>query len=165
MNATQGSIQISWYLLLLIMILGGIAVSLVLIMLSKNPKNWRHFSLVHDEKQKGNLKTLAESIKMLPMSYDGYSPVRGLMQRIFYEKIKLMKGLSDEDQKKLYQNDTYTLKKYVKDPELIQWLLHQHPHTEMKGVFGFFQTERAGKKNQHQMELKKILEKMEKWGT
>jgi hypothetical protein len=35
----------------------------------------------------------------------------------------------------------------------------------MKGVFGFFQTERAGKKNQHQMELKKILEKMEKWGT
>ncbi|MCX6671736.1 MAG: hypothetical protein NTX92_07440 [Euryarchaeota archaeon] len=146
------------------MILGGIAVSLVLIMLSKNPKNWRHISLVHDEKQKGSLKTLAESIKMLPMSYEGYSPVRGLMQRIFYEKIKLMKGLSDEDQKKLYRNDTNTLKKYVKDPELIQWLLHQHPHTEM-GVFGFFQTERVGGKNQRQMELKKILEKMEKWGT
>jgi hypothetical protein len=164
MSATQGSIQISWYLLLFLMILGGIAVSLVLIMLSKNPKNWRHISLVHDEKQKGSLKTLAESIKMLPMSYEGYSPVRGLMQRIFYEKIKLMKGLPDEDQKKLYRNDTYTLKNYIKDPELIQWLLHQHPHTE-KGVFGFFQTERVGKKNQRQTELKKILEKMEKWGT
>jgi hypothetical protein len=165
MNATQGNIQISWYLLLLVLSLGGIAVSLVLIMLSKNPEDWRHISLVKDEKQKGNLNALAESIKLLPVSYDGYSPVRGVMQRVFYEKIKLMKGLSDEDQKKLYRNDTNILKKYVKDPELIQWLLHQNPHSENKGVLDFFQTERVGKKNRHQMELKKILEKMEKWGT
>ncbi len=165
MSATQGNIQTSWYLLLLVMILGGIAVSLVLIMLSKNPEEWHHISLVQDEKQKGDLKTLAESIKMLPVSYDGYSPVRGVMQRLFYEKIKLMKGMSEEDQKKLYRNDTNTLKKYIKDPELIQWLLHQHPYTEKKGVFDFFKTEKVGKKNQRQMELKKILEKMEKWET
>ena len=165
MSSTQGEIQISWYLLLLLMILGGIAVSLVLIMLSKNPKEWRHISRVHDEKQIGNLKTLAESIKMLPVSYEGYSPARGLMQRIFFEKIKLLRGLPDEDLKKLYRNDATTLKKYVKDPELIQWLLHQYPKSEKKGVFDFFQTERVGKKNQYQMELKKILEKMEKWGT
>jgi hypothetical protein len=161
----QGNILTGWYLLILIMILGGIAVSLVLIMLSKNPKDWRHVSLVSDEKQKGSLKTLAESIKMLPMSYEGYSPVRGLMQRVFYEKITLVKGLSDEDQKKLYRNDTDTLKKYVNDQELLQWLRHQYPQSGQQGVLNFFKTERVGKKHQYQMELKKILEKMEKWGT
>jgi hypothetical protein len=146
-------------------ILGGIAVSLLLLMLSKNPKDWRHTSMIHEEKQKGNLRTLAESIKMLPPSYEGYSPVRGLMKRLFFEKITVLRGISDEELKKLYKNDPVTLNKYIKDPDLIQWLKNPHSTKEQQGTFDFLQKERVEKKNQYQTELMKILEKMEKWGT
>jgi hypothetical protein len=165
MSTPQSGIQINWYLFIFITILGGITICLLLIMFSKDPKEWRHVSLVHDEKQKGNLKTLADSIKMLPVNYEGYAPVRGLMKRLFFEKIISLKGLPVDDVKKLYQNDSTTLKKYVKDPELLQWLLSQNPRREKQGFFDMSQKEKAEKKNQYQMELVNIVEKMEKWET
>jgi hypothetical protein len=134
-------------------------------MLSKNPKDWRHTSLVRNEKQQGKLQTLAESIKNLPQSYEGYSPVRALMRRILFEKIKALRGLSDEDLKRLYQNDAEMLRKYVKDPELIQWLTEQFPRTTVQAVLGSFRRGRGMKHQRYQMELTHILEKMEKWGT
>ena len=140
-------------------------VSLVLIMLSKNPKDWRHTSLVRDEQQKGRLRTLAESIRNLPQNYEGYSPVRALMRRILFEKIKALRGIPDDDLKKLYQNDEVMLAKYVKDPDIIRWLTTQFPRTKTQAVLGFFRKEKAEKKNQYQIELTSILEKMEKWGT
>jgi len=164
-KADQGTAQMSWYLFLFIILLGGIAVSLVLLMLSKNPVDWHHHSRVYEEKRRGNLKTLAESIKLLPLSYEGYAPVRGLMRRLFFEKIVLLRGVSDEDFKKLNLNDAEMLSKYVRDPELIQWLKNPSFHTKQRGVFGFFGQEKVEKKSQYQMELLKILEKMEKWGT
>ena len=147
------------------MILGGITVCLVLIMSSKNPKDWRHVSRVHEENYKGNVKTLADSIKMLPVNYEGYSPVRSLMKRLFFEKIKSMRGLTEEEMNKLYQNDSMMLRTYVKDPELLQWLMNQYPKKEKRGVFDAFQKEKVEKKSQYQMELTTILEKMEKWET
>jgi hypothetical protein len=164
-TSNQGGVLMSWYFFLLLMILGGITVCLVLIISSKNPKEWRHVSLVHDERQKGNLKTLADSIKMLPWNYEGYSPVRRLMKREFFEKIKSMRGLTEEQVNKLYQNDSVTLRTYVKDPELLQWLMNQYPGREKQGFFNAFQKEKVEKKNQYQMELIRILEKMEMWGT
>lgn len=140
-------------------------VSLLLFMFSKNPKDWRHVSLIHEGKQQGNLRTLAQSIKMLPPSYEGYSPVRGLMIRLFFEKMTVLRGVSDEELKKLYDNDPATLNKYIKDPELIQWLKNPHVRKEQQGAFDFLQRERGASRIHYQADLMKILEKMEKWGT
>jgi hypothetical protein len=82
-----------------------------------------------------------------------------------FEKIKALRGLSDEDLKRLYQNDAEMLRKYVKDPELIQWLTEQFPRTTVQAVLGSFRRGRGMKHQRYQMELTHILEKMEKWGT
>ncbi len=133
-------------------------------MLSKNPKDWRHTSLIYEETQRGDLGTLARSIKMLPPTYEGYGPVRGLMKRLFFEKMKVLRRISEAELTKLYENDPVTLNKYIKDQELILWLRESPIRNKQQGLFESFQKERGERKMHYQTDLMKILEKMEKWG-
>jgi hypothetical protein len=162
--SSSADVQVNWYLFLLIMMLAAIAVCLIILMLSKDPKDWRHHSLLSDDTQKSNLQTLAESIKMLPLSTEGYAPVHGLLKRLFYDKICTMNRLSEQDIKRLYQNDASLLHKYVPDVELVNWLLYKKQGNQNRGGGSLFGKDKRDKQNQQQ-ELIRIVEKMEKWGT
>ncbi len=149
----------NWYLVLLFMILGSIAVCLLLFMMTKNPKEWQHTSQVKEMQTTGRLKDLAESIKTMSGKQSRFLPVQGLIKRLFFEKVKSIRNLSDEEMQKLYKNDSETLQKYIKDKEIVEWLITSSAQRQQTSRF--FRKEKT--QDQTVTNLNRIVEKMEVW--
>ena len=152
--------QSNWYLILLFMILGSIAACLVLFMFTKNPKEWQHVSLAKEMNTTGKLKDLAESIKAISAKQTGYLPIQGLIKRLFFEKVKSIRGLSDAQMQMLYKNDQGMLQTHINDAAIIEWIVSATPQQQ---GFHFFEKEKKKTRDQTMINLKNILEKMEAW--
>ena len=155
----QSGFNMSWYVFILVLVLGAIAISLLLLMLSKNPKDWRHHSLLSEDKNIGRLKDLAESIKAAPVDYSEYAPVRVLMKRLFLERLRT-RGATDEELQKMLRNDQATMQKFVRDPELCGWLCGEKKE---KIRFHLFSRDGGKQKELYLLQLNRMLDKMEDW--
>ncbi|MBN1280221.1 MAG: hypothetical protein JXA00_01085 [Candidatus Thermoplasmatota archaeon] len=156
-----GFIQMMWSLTILVLLLSTIAVYIVLVKLSKKPKEWRHVSLVETSQRTGQLRDLAESLKNLPEGDAEQAPLHALVRRLFFEKIKATQDISEESVRQLYQNNRALMATYIHDAEIEEWLLSvsQPPRGT---VFGVFSKEKRGE-NHSKEKVRRIVEKMEAW--
>lgn len=152
-----------WSFFLFLFIIGSVFAIIVLLSYSKKPDDWQHKSVISDYYVSGKLKDLAESIKVTPVDYQSDTPIKKLVQNLFFEKIRSIRSLSLEELEKLTgKKDRKTLEEIVQDTEIVDWILNV-PKNQEKSQ-GFFKKDSVSKKEQYFMDLRSMVEKMEAWG-
>ena len=73
--------------------------------------------------------------------------------------------LPPEELQRLYLGEKAAVLKYVTDQELANWLLYGGQRKKQGGIGSLFGKERMTEKQSQMMELQRMVEKMEKWGT
>ena len=151
-----------WNVLLLLFIVGGIIGALILYLYSKKPEDWKHESKIDGQYYSGRLKGLAESIKINPVDESSDAPIKKLIQTIFFEKFRSIRGVSPEELMDLKTKDRVRLRQIIGDEEIADWILDVKKKKENKKYF--LQRDKIGKKEKHLMNINSILDKMEAWG-
>jgi len=151
-----------WNVFLLLFIVGGSIGAVILYLYSKKPEDWKHESKIDGGYNTGKLKSLAESIKINPIDGSSIAPVKRLIQTIFFEKFRSIRGVSPEELMDLKTKDKVRLRQIIGDEEIADWILDVKQKKENREYF--FKREKIGKKERYLMDINSVLDKMEAWG-
>jgi hypothetical protein len=122
----------------------------MLYLFSKKPEDWKHESKTDGGYNSGRLKDLAESIRKNPINENSVATLKNLIQTSFFEKYRLIKGVSPEELMDFKTKDRVRLRQIIGDEEIADWIL------DVK--------KRGRKKEKYLMDINSILDKMEAWG-
>jgi len=152
-----------WNVLLLLFVVGGIVGAIILYLYSKKPEDWKHESKIDGGYHSGRLKSLAQSLKINPIDEGDYAPAKRLIQTIFFEKFRSIRGVSPVELMDLKTKDEVRLRQIIGDEEIADWILGITKKKEHK-KFGFLKRDEIGKKEKYLMDINSVLDKMEAWG-
>ena len=152
-----------WNVLLLLFVVGGIIGAMILYLYSKKPEDWKHESKIDGGYNSGRLKSLAQSIKINPIDESSTAPAERLIQTIFFEKFRSIRGVSPAELMDLKTKDEVRLRQIIGDEEIADWILGIKKKKENK-KYGFLKREKIGKKERYLMDINSVLDKMEAWG-
>jgi hypothetical protein len=154
-----------WYFLLFLFIIGIVFASIVLLIYSKKPEDWKHESVTENFEETGRLKDLAGSIKLSSADYSTSAPINNLIKTVFFEKVYSVKGsFSSEEYKDLYGKDRGRLMEILGDGKIVDWILDFN-EKKTRGISGgFLGKNYVSKKGRYLNELNNVLDKMEAWG-
>jgi len=151
-----------WNVFLLLFIVGGSLGAVILYLYSKKPEDWKHESKIDGGYNTGRLKRLADSIKINPIDESSIAPVKRLIQTIFFEKFRSIRGVSPEELMDLKTKDKVRLRQIIGDDEIADWILDVKQKKENREYF--LKREKIGKKERYLMDINSVLDKMEAWG-
>jgi hypothetical protein len=152
--------SIIWRTFILFFIVGAIIISLILYLYSKKPDDWKHESKIDGGYCPGRLKDLAESIKINPNDQTSDVSAKKLIQDIFFEKFRTLRGVSIDELMDLKTKDRVRLRQIVGDEEIADWILN----IKKKKVNSLLKRNKIGKKEKYLMEINSVLDKMGAWG-
>jgi len=152
-----------WILLLLIFTLGVIAASILLFVFTEKLEDWKHESIISDAYVSGGLKDLAESLKLATVDYSGNAPVKKLINKLFYQKMQSIHGLSPEEMDALTAKDKRVLEEMIQDKEIIDWLHNVPPQNARASFLAVLPQQRKERKEQYLQDIHAVLDKMEGW--
>ena len=154
--------SIMWNVFLFLFIIGGIIATIIIYQYSKKPEDWKHKSKIDGQYLSGRLKGLAESIKINPIDESSNAQVKRLIQTIFFEKFRSVRGVSPEELMDLKTKDKVRLRQIIGDEDIADWILDVKQKKENKDFF--LKREKIGKKERYLMDINSVLDKMEAWG-
>jgi len=149
-----------WNLILILSIVCTSIVVILLFIFSKKIKEYKHEPILEEYYIPGNLNDFAIHLRNTPINYGNDIPIKKYVESLFFDKIQQKCSLSIDEVNKLYAKDKNILEKYVKDKELLDWILNRPKFVYKKGFF----KRNEVKKEQYIKEIKKMIEKMEMWG-
>ena len=148
-----------WNVFLLFFIISGVAVAIILYLNSKKPEDWKHESIIDSGNYSGRLRDLAKSIKINSVDEDQRIHLKKLIQSIYFEKFRSIRGVSPEELMDLNTKDRVRLRQIIGDEEIADWVLGIK---KKKSIF--VKKEKIKKKEKYLMDINSILDKMEAWG-
>jgi hypothetical protein len=150
-----------WYGVLFLFTLLDIFLVVMLTKFSHSPEDWKHDPRIEGEYQPGQLSYLAESIRQTPSAFKENTPIRKMLQSIFFEKIQSIRGTSSEDLRSLKINDEIIFRTIVKDKGILDWMYNEKKkETGNKHIF----FKKRKQKKDFFSEINTIIDKMEAWG-
>jgi len=148
--------QSIWHIFLICFLSMVIILCFFLINHSKNPEDLKHKTILHEKIETGRVYDLTESIKVTPISYNKDTALKQLIQREFFEKVKLRYGLSNEEMKNLVNNRKNDFIRLIDDKDIANFVFNNYKEKK-------FDQKNITKKDRFVLNLKIIVDKMVRW--
>ena len=149
-----------WNLVLFLFVLVGVILTILIFIFSRKIKEFKHEPVIKDYNNPGRLTYLASSLRTMPVTSKSDTQIKQYLEGLFFDKIQQRHSLTSDEIKRLYKKDPSVLEKYVKDKEIIYWILNK---TKIKSKKSYFKKD-LGKREQYMKEIKYMIDKMETWG-
>jgi hypothetical protein len=149
-----------WNFVLFLFVLVGVILTILIFIFSRKIKEYKHEPIIEDYNNPGRLTYLASSLRTMPVTSKPDTQIKQYLEGLFFDKIQQRHSLTNDEIKRLYKKDPSVLEKYVKDKEIIYWILNK---TKIKTKKSYFNKD-LGKREQYMKEIKYMIDKMEAWG-
>ena len=106
---------------------------------------------------------LLDAIRNNPFNENRGATLKNLIQTSFFEKYRLIKGVSPEELMDFKKKDRIRLRQIIGDEEIADWILDVKKRGRKK-EYDSSKKYRIGKKEKYLMDINSILDKMEAWG-
>lgn len=153
-----------WNFFLVIFIIGGIILSVFLIVFSTKPENWEHESYKEDNFPPGRLDFYANNINFQASEHQDSLPLKNHIEMLFFEKLRSVHGLTQENIYDMKLRNPQALRNLIADDEISSFIFNDKVKSENKGFFNIFKLNKKEKKDKFLLEINKVLDKMEVWG-
>lgn len=153
-----------WYFFIIFLVVVSIITGVLIILYSKMPKNWEHYSTIDQYYSPGKLRYFTESMKMMPVDYSDSSSLKEYIQIIFFEKVREIYGISARELFELKEKNPKKLAEIINDKEIIDFILNFDKKEKKVGFFEGLGENKNELRKKYFKDLELILDKMEVWG-